>query len=171
MYTLAPDEKKSLVMIYTLNSLVRGEIVTKSNVRVSIWLRTQGVPQYMHLLNADILLLGGSPIKSLSYSEFYFSTPQAIAFHLAPSESDPLDYEESEANRTMMPIDLIVGMFVVHGKIRVSTHTDIDASLEMARLAWMSVYDASISNPYLPQMPVIQVPMLLVSPPHVSFAK
>jgi hypothetical protein len=35
---------------------------------------------------------------------------------------------------------------------------------------WMSIYEAEISNPYLPQMPVISVPMLLVRPEQVSFA-
>jgi hypothetical protein len=34
----------------------------------------------------------------------------------------------------------------------------------------MSVYDGEIANPYLPQMPPIKVPMLLVNPQQVAFA-
>ncbi|MBI3150575.1 MAG: hypothetical protein HYZ21_00430, partial [Chloroflexi bacterium] len=49
MKPLAPDEKTALVMLYTHNMLVRGEIVIKENLRVSIWLRTQGVPNFIHL--------------------------------------------------------------------------------------------------------------------------
>ena len=48
MKPLAPDEKTALVMLYTNNMLVRGEIVIKESLRVSIWLRTQGVPNYIH---------------------------------------------------------------------------------------------------------------------------
>jgi hypothetical protein len=33
----------------------------------------------------------------------------------------------------------------------------------------MSVYEVSITNPYLPQMPALQVPMVLVNPAHVAF--
>ena len=38
MKPLAPDEKIALVMLYTHNMLVRGEIVIKESLRVSIWL-------------------------------------------------------------------------------------------------------------------------------------
>jgi hypothetical protein len=33
----------------------------------------------------------------------------------------------------------------------------------------MSVYDAWITNPYLPQMPALQTPMVLVNPTHIAF--
>jgi hypothetical protein len=33
----------------------------------------------------------------------------------------------------------------------------------------MSMYDAEITNPSLPQMPAIQVPMLLLNPGKVTF--
>jgi hypothetical protein len=40
----------------------------------------------------------------------------------------------------------------------------------VARLTWLSLYEVEITNPYLPQMPPMQLPMMLVSPDHVSFA-
>jgi hypothetical protein len=70
----------------------------------------------------------------------------------------------------MQPVDVLVGTFVMRGKIRISTQTDVGSSLEVARISWMSLYDAEITNPYLPQMPVIRVPMVLVNPTHVAFA-
>jgi len=171
MYTLAPDEKKSLVMIYSHNSLLRGELVTKENVRVSIWLRMQSVPQYVHLLDANLLLFGGSPVKSLAYPEMYFPSGLIAGFHLAPPAFDPLDYDPNEANRMMTPIDLVLGSFIIKGQIRISSQADLGTSLEVARAAWMSVYEADISNPYLPQMPALHVPMLLVSAAQVSFGR
>jgi hypothetical protein len=35
------------------------------------------------------------------------------------------------------------------------------------RTSWLSVYDVEISNPLLPQF-LLQVPMMLVNPAHVS---
>ena len=170
MYILRPDERTTPVMLYTHQSVVRGEVITKESVhRVNIWLRTDGAPKYMHLLKPQVLVFGGSPVKSLSYSELYFPTSQLIAFHTMPPTDEPLDYEPSEANRMMQPLDVLVGTFVMKGKIRISTQTEVGTSLEVARVAWMSLYDATITNPYLPQMPPLQIPMVLVNPTHIAF--
>ena len=170
MYILRPDEMTSPVMLYTLQSVVRGEAVVKQNgPRVNIWLRTDGAPRYIHILKAQVLAFGGSPVKAVSYSELYFPTSQVIAFHTLPPADEPLDYDPSETDRKMEAVDLLVGTFVMKGKIRISTHTEVDTTLESAVVSWMSVYDATITNPYLPQMPDLQVPMVLVNPSHVSF--
>ena len=170
MYILRPDERTTPVMLYTKESVVRGEVITKESVhRVSIWLRTDGAPKYMHLLKPQVLVFGGTPVKPLSYPEIYFPTTELIAFHVLPPVNEPLDYEESEANRMMQPVEMLVGTFLMKGTIRISTQTELGTSLEAARLAWLSLYDAVISNPYLPQMPQMHIPMLLVNPQHVAF--
>ena len=170
MYILRPDERTTPVMMYTRDSLVRGEVVTKESiVRVNIWLRTDGVPKYMHLLKAQILVFGGSPVKALSYSQIYFPTTDLIAFHTLPPADEPLDYDPGEPNRMMEPVEMLVGTFLMKGQIRISSQTEVGVSLEMARVAWMSLYDAVITNPYLPQMPPMHVPMVLVNPSHVAF--
>ena len=170
MYILRPDEKTSLVMLYTMHNVVRGEAVVKQNVpRVNIWLRTDGVPRYIHILKPQVLVFGGSPVKSLTYSELYFPTSQVIAFHTLPPTEEALDYDAAEADRRMEEVDLMVGTFVMNGKIRISTHTEVDTTLESARVSWISVYEVSITNPYLPQMPALQVPMVLVNPSYVAF--
>lgn len=170
MYILRPDERTTPVMLYTHESVVRGEVVTKESVhRVNIWLRTDGAPKYMHMLKAQVLVFGGSPVKPLSFSELYFPTSQLIAFHLVPPANEPVDYDENEANRMMQPMELLVGTFVMKGNIRISTQTEVGTSLEVARVSWMSLYDAVITNPYLPQMPPMQIPMVLVNPMHVAY--
>jgi hypothetical protein len=55
------------------------------------------------------------------------------------------------------------------GKIRISTHTDLETSLEVARVSWLSLYEAAITNPHLPQMPLLNTPMVLVNPAHIAF--
>ena len=164
----APDEKTALVMLYTHNMLVRGEIVIKESLRVSIWLRTQGVPNYIHLHSPNVILIGGTPPKSLAYSELFIPTAEVIGFHLAPPAQEPLDYEAGEMNRRMQPVDMLVGSFMLKAKLRISTQTELATYLDVSRSSWLSVYEAEITNPYLPQFNT-HVPMLLVNPNHVSF--
>ena len=170
MYILRPDEKATPVILYTLHSVVRGEAVVKVNTpRVNIWLRTDGVPRYIHILKAQVLVFGGGPAKATSYEQIYVPTPEVIAFHTLPPTDEPLDYDPEEADRKMEVVEIMVGTFVMKGNIRISTHIEVDTSIEAARVSWMSVYDVWISNPYLPQMPALQVPMVLVNPSHVAF--
>lgn len=172
MYILKPDEKTTPVMLYTPDRLVRGDVVTKQSVlRVNIWPRTDGAPKYMHVLKPQVLVFGGSPVKAHSFSEIFFPTAQLIAFHTLPPADEPLDYDPEEANRMMQDVEVLVGAFVMKGKLRISTQTEVVTSLEMARIAWMSLYDVEITNPYLSQMPPLHVPMTLVNPVHVSFAQ
>ena len=93
---------------------------------------------------------------------------QVVAFHLVPPAQDPLDYDAGEANRMMQSLDVMLGSFLLRGKIRISMQTDVATSLDVMRASWMSVYDADISNPYMPQFNV-HVPMLLVNPSQVNF--
>jgi hypothetical protein len=170
MYTLASDEKASGVTIYTQNTLVRGEAVTKQSTRVSSWLRTEGAPEYLHLLKPQVIDVNGSEARMVSYSEMYLPTAQVIAFHLNPPARDPTDYDESEKNRVMQPITVLVGTFVFNGVIRISNQVDLGTSITSARTVWMSIYDVKISNPLLLQMGEVQVPMLVVRPGQVGFA-
>ena len=167
MTTLASDEKSTLVMVYTQNALVRGEVVTKENMRISIWLRTDGAPNFFHLHNAQMLFFGGGPVRSSNYSEIYVPTASVICFHLAPPAQEPLDYEEGEKNRSVETVSAVVGMFLFKGKLRFSAQSGLASSLEMVK-SWMSMYEVEITNPNLPQMPAMQVPMLLVNPGKVT---
>jgi hypothetical protein len=165
---LAPDEKAVTVMVYTRTMLARGEIIIQENLRASIWLRTQGVPSHIHLFSSDAVVFGGTPPQSMTFSELFVPAADVIAFHLAPPAQDPLDYEPNETNRIMVPVKTLIGSFVLNGKLRISTQTDLATTLDAAHGAWTSVYEATITNPYLPKF-TTQTPMVLVSPSHVSF--
>ena len=168
MKELAYDEKTAMVMVYTNSVLARGEVIAKESARVSIWLRTQGVPNYIHLHKPQVISFSGAAPKTFSFSEMFVPVVQVVAFHLAPPAQDPLDYEAGESNRMMQLLDVMIGSFLLKGKIRISMQTDVATSLDVMHASWMSVYDVDISNPYLPQFNV-HVPMLLVNPNQVSF--
>jgi hypothetical protein len=169
MKPLAPDEKLVPVMVYTQNMLVHGEYVAKESVRVSILLRTQGVPNYLHLHKAHVIVFGGTPPKSLSYSEIFVPTPSMIAFHIVPPAQDQMDYDASEANRVMQPMDMQVGTFTFKGHVRMSAATEVSVAMEVMRISWLSIYNTQITNPYLPQFN-LQVPLLVIKPEMVSVA-
>ncbi len=169
--TLAADEKSTLVMFYTQKALIRGDLVTKATARAGVWLRTQGVPNMIRMLKPSILLFGGSPPKPFSYAEIFIPTISLIGFHLAPPNSEPLDYDENEKNRSMEPISVLMGSFTLKGNIRISNASTIGTSLEVAYHGWMSIYNAEITNPFLPQMQPMLVPMMLVNPAQVHFLR
>jgi hypothetical protein len=170
MYSLASDEKASGVMVYTQNMLIRGDAITKQNNRVSVWLRTEGAPEYFHILRPQIVNLAGHTPRTLSFAEMHFPTSQVIGFHLTPPAQDPMDYDETEKNRSMQPVSVLVGTFIFNGAIRISTLVDLGTSITSSRSVWMSIYNVKISNPLLPQMGEMQVPMLVVRPGQVGFA-
>jgi hypothetical protein len=169
MFKLEADDKTTMVMVYTHNALIRGEVVTKQAVRVSIWLRTEGAPVYMHLLKPLIVTFGGSPIRPVRFPEAFVPISDVIAFHIVPPVTEPMDYEENEKNRMMQPIVALIGTFTAHGAVRISTQTALGTSLEVSRTVWMSLYDSDVTNPFMPNMSV-HVPMMLIRPEKVAFA-
>lgn len=172
MDPLKPEEKITPVMVYTQNQLIRGGVVTKQSIRVSIWLRTEGAPEYLHLLKPQVITLNNSPARALNLSEIYVPTSQAVCFHLTPPEHDPMDYDETEKNRAMQPVVVMVGTFILNGFLRVSTQVDMGTSISSnTRIAWLSLYNTKVSNPNLPQMGEMPVPLLLVRPTQVSFGQ
>jgi hypothetical protein len=168
MYTLLPDEKTTPVMIYGRDKLIRGEVVTKESALVMGWLRTQGAPTYMHVLNANVIGLGGSAPKSYHFDEIYFPTVECLVFHLTPPKQDPLDYEPNEKNRLMVAMSVMAGSFLLQGQLRVSALTDLPTTMEGNRQTWLSFYEITISNPALPQMR-LNVPMALMNAHLVTF--
>jgi len=169
MYTLAPEEKVSIIMAYTLTGLIRGELVTREGVRVNTLLRTEGASDYIHLYKSQWIQISGGPLKPLAYSEVILPTSIVLGFHLAPPAEEPLDYDEGEANRISAPLTVLMGMFVVKGKVRISAKSDIATSLQISHAQWLSIYEADISSPHFPQMPPFHVPMLIVRPSQMGF--
>ena len=170
MYTLSAEEKSTPVLIYTSNTLVHGEVVSKQNIRVSVWLRTEGAPEYMQLLRPNVINLGGGIAKSVAFSELYLPTSEILGFHMAPPASDPFDYDESEMNRKMEPVSILLGCFTFRGTIRVSTQVDLGTSIVSSRTVWLSIYNVKITSPNLPQMGELQAPMVIIRPKQVVFA-
>jgi hypothetical protein len=170
MDDLSPDDKSTLVMVYTQTMLVRGEVVTKQAVRVSTWLRTQGVPEYIHLLKPTVLHFGSGGLKTQTHAEIFVPVSTVIAFHLVPPVTEELDYAADEMNRLMVPITALPGTFQFKGFLRISAVASLSTSIELVHSDWSSIYDVEITNPSMPQMQPIHVPMVLMNPKQISLA-
>ena len=157
-------------MTYTQNMLVRGEVVTKEGVRVTTWLRTQGVPEYIHLFKPTVLHFGSGVVKALTYSEVYVPVSTVIAFHLVPPVNEALDYAADETNRIMVPVTATPGTFLFKGFFRIATKASLSTSIELAHSDWSSIYNVDVTNPSMPQMQPIHAPMVVINPKQVSFA-
>ncbi len=167
MYEPKENEKTTPVVVYAENMLIYGRLVTKKIVRVNIILRTDSAPNYLHLLNAKLIRTDLKRERK-SFDELYFPTSLVLGFHVAPQEEIILDYDPQEANRKMASIQAILQSFSIRGKIRISSQTETSTSLEVLRIAWLSIYDAVITTPHLPKIK-IETPMLLVRPEKTAF--
>jgi hypothetical protein len=170
LYNLGPDDKLAQVMIYTTTSLYWGDIIVKQLVRVSTWLKTNTAPDRICMHNAHGLLTTSSSPKSTTYSELHVATSQIIAYHLIPPAKDPIDYDPTEPNRHLEPVNALVGSFLIKAHLRISDRANLAKFLEVARENYTSLYDCEIINLALPTMGAMTVPYILVRQEQTVFA-
>lgn len=170
-FTLKDDEKTLVMMLYTHSALYRGEAVMKQNIRASNWMRVQGAPEYIHLQKAQAINISTAGMaKPLAYPEMLVPSSSLIAYHIAPpSQPETMDYDETEANRAFEVVTALVGTFVFCGHMRIAASVDVSQALQTNRASWMSLYHVEISNPYIPQLGVLKIPLVLVKPTAVQF--
>lgn len=162
-YQLAPDEKVTQVMIYTASSLLWGDLIVKNMIRVSTWLRTNTVPDRICLLNAKVLVTtSNASARPTTFPELHVAVHQIQGWHMIPPAKDPPDYDPTEPNRKMEPVNALVGPFLIKGSIRISVNVNLRKYLEITREAYTAIYDAEISNQTIPSMGAIAVPFVLV---------
>ncbi|MEJ5314549.1 MULTISPECIES: hypothetical protein [Anaerolinea] len=165
------DEKISHVMAYTLSGIYWGELITKTIIRVSTWLRTNAVPDRITLYNAKGMITTGGQVSPTSYAELHIPLSQIQAFHLIPPEQDPIDYDPTEPNRKMEPVLVLLGSFQFKGFLRLSTTSNVKKFLEVTHELYTPVYDAEITNLLLPNLGNIRVPYVLVRQETAIFAR
>lgn len=169
MYELKDNEVATPAMFYTANALFHGEVITTKVVRVNIWLRSDSAPNFIHLLNAEMISLTGSG-QTMKLNEAFLPTDSVIAYHTAPGVEIKLDYTGNEPNRRMMPIKLVgSSLLTIVGENRISTQTELGTTLEVGRTSWLSLYNIAVSTPNIPKMR-LEAPMILIRPEAFTFA-
>jgi hypothetical protein len=169
-YKLEPGEKVTSIMAYTDSALVWGDVITKEAIRVSTWLRTQAVPQYIYIHNASILRFGSVQPKPVKFREIHLPSAQVIAYHIAPPTSDPLDYDPKEPMRKLEPVSAMFGWFRFDGCLRMSTATTVERFLDVAKETFTSMYDLTITVSAIQGMNPIKVPYAMIRSTNAIFA-
>jgi hypothetical protein len=158
-------------MVYMQNSVAWGEVITKKAIRVSTWLRTPMAPQYIPLHHGQVLTIGNSAgTRPQAFATIYVPVPLIDGFHIMPPDYDSLDYDAHEPNRMMQPVDVLVGAFRFKGRIRISSHTDLEHYLDTSKEIFSSLYDVEISQLSQPGQGVVRVSMAIVRRDKVVFA-
>ncbi len=169
-YQIQPDEKITSVMAYTADHLVWGEVVTKQAVRVSTWLRTIAMPEFITIHEACVVIFSaGSALKTQLFRELYLPSSLVIAFHMRPPAQDPLDYDPQEKMRKMEPATALVGPFRFECKLRISEQTNLERFLETNKQVFTALYDVEITQPSGSSVAPIRAPFALVRPEKVLF--
>lgn len=169
-YTLEAGEKTTPVMVYTQNLLIWGDVVTKEAIRVGIWLRTSAIPSYILIYGVRIVSFSsGSPTKPQLFSELHLPSSQIIAFHIKPPAHDPLDYDTNEPMRKMQSTTALVGAFRFDGYLRMSTHTTLGRFLDVAKEAFVGMYDVDITQPSSTATGAMKVPYAVLRQDSVMF--
>jgi hypothetical protein len=171
-YAVASDEKVIPVMVYTLTSVIRGDIVIKQTIRVSTWLRSAGSADYLFLHDAQVLFLGaGGHNIHTALAEFLVPSQQILALHVLPPTQEALDYDVSEPNRKIAPTSVFFGSFQIQCNLRMATTTNLATFLSTAKESFLTLYDGEITNQAIPNMNKIRAPMLYVRPGVVCFSQ
>jgi len=170
-YQLEPDDKVTPLIVYTVNGMSRGELVSKELVRVSTWLRSVAGITYITLYRAQSMTIAGGPTPQVaSYSELHIPINQVVAYHILPPAQEPLDYDPSEPHRKLVPLILSFGPFHALGKLRIGENTNLATHLRTSRETYMSIYDIEVGTPSIPNMAAIKAPLMLVQPNLATFA-
>lgn len=172
VYTLAEDEKVAQVMVYTQNALFWGDVIVKTGIRVSMWLRTNAAPEVLVLQNGRTIptIVPGKP-RAYGFREIHIFVNQILAFHLVPPEQDPIDFDPMELNRYMDPVTVLVGSFRLDGNMRLSSLSNMGKYLEVTREEFTALYDVEICNTLIQEIGKLKVPYVLVRQNAVIFAK
>lgn len=164
-------EKSVPVMLYTLTSMIIGEVRVMNQVRVSTWLKTNSAPDVVRLFNSKVIFTSGSNLsKPILMSEAHIPNKEVLAMHMLPPAADPLDYDPSEPNRRLMPVTIFFGSFMAAGAVWVSSLVDLAKFIELNREDFTSVYNVQITSPIFTTLPTIKIPMMICRESKVLFA-
>lgn len=161
--TLKPGEKMTPMMFYTSTGLVWGDIVHHESILPSRILTGVTIPEYVTVYNAQIIFAQLNFMsKPIRRKELFLPAGQINAYHLTPPQEDQLDYDPTEPNRKMSPIEVHFPPFTTRASIRISEITTVKSNLEVLKADFISFYNAETTHTNNPNMKAIRTNMILV---------
>lgn len=168
--SLAENERATVVMVHTANTLSWGHLITKKAILAERFLIGATVPEFISLFNVQTIAIHGSHVaKPIKYDELNVPYEAIVAFHLMPPAEAQLDYDPSEPNRLMIPFTAHTGSFHFNAKIRVGSQTSVQTLLGVAKSDFISIYDVEICHPSNPNMKPMNVNFAMIRRTAVMF--
>lgn len=142
-YTLGPEEKATQVMVGTPDMLLWGDLITKQQVRMSIFLNTLA-EDFVPLHGVKALFLAPAQQMAPVEKPALFVKQEEILLFLAMHDTEPIP-DETETRR-YEPIEVFVGSYQIEGKILKSPFSTLENMLMVSRFTYMPVYEATVSH-------------------------
>ncbi|GAB4496900.1 MAG: hypothetical protein OHK0052_07520 [Anaerolineales bacterium] len=163
LYKLSPDEEILHYMVYTADNLFMGDLISKKTIRISTFVRTPMAPKYLVLYDAKVLSLDAKPgTRPAAFPLIHVPLASVLAMHPRPPAAEPIDYDQSEANRKFEQASLLVGPLRFDGKFRMSIRTNVTQYLDVTKEPFISLYEATITSMVHQEMGIIQSAMITV---------
>ena len=165
------DEKLTPVMIYTAQKIIRGNAISKQLTQVSFWLMTDMAPNYMTLVDAQVLLFGaGQNPASLEFPFLNIQTSQINAYHILPPADESQYYGSDEPNRIMEPVTALSSIFRFDASVRMATQSNLFMFLNVTKGEFVPLFDVVITSPVLPAIKGVKSPFCLIRQSTTTFS-
>jgi len=140
-------------MVYTCQGIIWGNLSHSELIQPSRILLGVTTPEYITLLNAQVLFLGPNfASKPVGHAQLMVPSRTILGYNLMPPQKDQLDYDPTEPNRKMAPITLYMGPLMVKGNLRISEITTVKTTVEVSKADFISLYDIEVCHPNNPKM-------------------
>jgi hypothetical protein len=170
VYHLDPGDKATGITAYTLQSVVRGDLVTRDAIRVSTWLRTPGLPDYASMFNVTLMRAVGTGEPEVNeFDEFHMPVAPIIALHMTPPNEDAIEHDPMEQNRKMVPVTAVSGPHRFEGSFRMPQHLTLTKQMSLLRDPFITLFDVTVLSVLEPEKET-KVLMVVMRPGQFSFA-
>lgn len=142
-YTLGPDDKSVQVMIGTPDTLIWGDLITKAQVRMSVYLNTLA-EEFVTVHDAKILFLCCADKNAPEVRQSIHVKQEEILVFYAIADREPLP-EETETRR-YEKAELIAGAYQVEGNLLKSPYATLQNTLLLTKSHYLPVYEATLRH-------------------------
>lgn len=156
-YALSPEEKASQVMVGTPDMLLWGDLITKQQVRMSIYLNTLA-EDFIPLHRVKLLFLAPTQQVAPVEKPTLFVKQEEILLFLAMHDTEPLP-DETET-RKYEPIEVFAGSYQIEGNLLKSPFSTLENMLMVSRAPYLPIYEATVrhvAKPWLGTFPATLV--------------
>ena len=165
------DEKLTPVMIYTAHKLIWGKALSKQLIHVSYWLMSDMAPNYITLVDAQVLIFGaGQNTATLKIPFLNIQTSQINAYHILPPADESPYFGENEPNRKMEPVMVLSSIFRFDASIRMATQSNLYRFLNVTKEEYIPLFDIFMTSPVLPAIKGVKSPFALIRQSTASFS-